>query len=319
MTPRPLRVAVVVNPRAVGRARLRTSALVSLRERTGVVAELDTRGGDADLARVAELLNSAQPDVLVAAGGDGTAGLALRALCETKQLERTALGFLPLGTGNNAARSFGLRSLREGAGALALAVDAIAAGPRREIDIGSADGRPFLGSLALGMDADVLALRNRIHRRLEPRGIDGGYSLYLGSFAASLLRGAHGGRARLWLDGVHETLALYNLAIVNAPIYAGPFRFDGGANDCADGLLDVLALASGREYVAEYPRAWLRHLRVQSGRRAPPSPLLRRAREIRVDFERPVPAQADGEELAPATSFRVRVLPRAVRICSPDS
>jgi diacylglycerol kinase family enzyme len=305
-----------VNPRAVGRARLRSDALASLRERAHVVAELDTEGGDADLARVTELLAATEPDVLVSAGGDGTAALVLRALCETKHLERTALGFLPLGTGNNAARSLGLRSLRDGAHARALAVGAIVSGPRREVDVGSADGRPFLGSLALGMDADVLALRNRIHRRLEPRGIDGGYSLYLGSFAASLLRGAHGGRARLWLDGVHETLSLYNLAIVNAPIYAGPFRFDG-ANDCADGWLDVHALASGREYVAEYPRAWLRHLRVQSGRRAAPSPLLRRAREIRVEFEQPVSAQADGEELAPAASYRVRVLPRALRVCVP--
>ena len=313
-----LRVAVVVNPRSDGRARLRSAALASLRERTRVVAELDTRGGDADLERVAELLAAAEPDVLVAAGGDGTAGLVLRALCETKRLERTALGFLPLGTGNNAARSFGLRALRDGPPALEWAVAAIASGRRREIDIGIADGRPFLGSFALGMDADLLALRNRIHRRLEPRGIDGGYSLYLGSFAASLLRGPHGGQARLWLDGVHETLALYNLAIVNAPIYAGPLRFDG-ANDCADGLLDVHALASGREYLSEYPRAWLRHLRVERGEQAAPSPLLRRAREIRVELARPVAAQADGEELAPATSFHVRVLPRALGICSPDA
>ena len=104
---------------------------------------------------------------------------------------------------------------------------------------------------------------------------------------------------------------------MNAPFYAGPLRFDG-ANDCADGLLDVHALASGREYVSEYPRAWLRHLRVQRGDRAAPSPLLRRAREIRVDFDRPVAAQADGEEIGAVASVRVRVLPRALRICSPD-
>ena len=91
--------------------------------------------------------------------------------------------------------------------------------------------------------------------------------------------------------------------MVNAPIYAGPFRFDG-ANDCADGLLDVHAVTSAGEYLSEYPSAWLRYLRVQGGARAAPSPLLRRAREIRVEFERPVAAQADGEELGAATSLR---------------
>jgi diacylglycerol kinase family enzyme len=313
-----LRVAVVLNPRSDARARLRGAALAALRERTNVVAELETRGGEGDLERASELLERVEPDVLVSAGGDGTARLLLRALHGTKHAGRTALGFLPLGTGNNAARSLGLRALRDGRAAIARAAAAIASGRRREIDVGLANGTPFLGSLALGMDADVLALRNRLHRRLEPRGVDGGYALYFGSFAASLLLGGHGGRARLSLDGVHETIALFNLAIVNAPVYAGPMRFDG-PNDCADGMLDVHALGSGREYLAEYPQAWLRYLRVRRGERAAPSPLLRRAREIRVELERPLPAQADGEELAPEASYHVRVLPRALRVCLPDS
>jgi diacylglycerol kinase (ATP) len=313
-----LRVAVVVNPRSRARARLRARSLERLRESVRVVAELDTRGAAADGERLAALVTDLEPDVLVAAGGDGTAGLALRALLETKRAERTALAFLPLGTGNNAARSFGLSALRDGDAALARAVAAIVSGPRRTVDAGLANDRPFLGSFTLGMDADLLALRNRLHRRLEPRGIEGGYSLYLGSFAASLLRGAHGGRAQLWLDGVRESCALYNLAIVNAPIYAGPFRFDG-ANDCADGLLDVHALASAGEYLTEYPGAWLRYLRVERGVRVAPSPRLRRAREIRVELERPVAAQSDGEALAAAASFQVRVLPGALRVCLPDS
>ena len=281
-----------------------------------MVAELDTRGDAGDGGRLAELVTATAPDVLVAAGGDGTARLALGALFETKSAESSALGFLPLGTGNNAARSLGLRALADGDAALTLAVAAIESGPRRAIDIGLVGGRPFLGSFAIGMDADVLALRNRMHRRLAPRGVEGGYTLYLAGFAGSLLRGAHGGTARLSLDGVRESCTLYNLAVVNTPIYAGPFRFDG-ANDSADGLLDVHAVASAGEYLSEYPSAWLRHLSVQGGRAPRPTPLLRRAREIRVEFDRPVAAEADGEELGAAASFEIRVLPRALRVCVP--
>jgi diacylglycerol kinase (ATP) len=309
------RVAVVVNPRARSLARVRERVLARLRAEAEIVGELATRGDADDARRLAELLAAAAPDVLVAAGGDGTANLALAALLATKSAERTALAFFALGTGNNAARSFGLRALRGGEAALALALGAILSGRERAIDAGLAGRRPFLGSLALGMDADVLALRNRVHRRLGPRGIEGGWSLYLASFAGSLAAGRHGGAARLELDGAREACALYNLAVVNAPIYAGPFRFDG-ANDCADGLLDVHAVSSAREYLTEYPSAWLRFLR---GDRARPSPRLRRAREIRVELERPVPAQLDGEELAPAASWEIRVLPRAVRVCLPVS
>jgi diacylglycerol kinase family enzyme len=309
-----LRVAAAINPRLRARVRETSEALARLRETTRVVAELDTRGDASDVRRVVELLTAAEPDVLVAVGGDGTAGLALRALLDAKRTEQTALAFLPVGTGNNAARSFGLRPLREGAGALARALAAIARGRRRSIDVGLFDGRPFLGSVAIGMDADVLALRNRIHRRLEGRA--GGYGLYLGGAVASLVRGDHGGRARLSLDGVCETRSLYNLAVVNAPVYAGPLRFDG-ENDCADGLLDVHAVASEWEYLTEYPSAWLRYLRVRQGGSAPPSRFLRRAREIRVEFERPVAAQADGEEIHASASFRIGVLPRALRVCLP--
>jgi diacylglycerol kinase family enzyme len=304
---------VVVNPRAPSRARLRETALARLRASARVVGELATRGDADDARRLEDLLAAAAPDVLVSAGGDGTVNLALGALLRTKSAERTALAFFPLGTGNNAARSFGLHDLAGGEAALALALGALAGGRERAVDVGLGGGRPFLGSLALGMDADVLALRNRVHRRLGPRGIEGGWSLYLASFAGSLAAGGHGGTARLTLDGVSETCTLYNLAVVNAPIYAGPFRFDG-ANDCADGRLDVVAVSSAREYLAAYPSAWVRFLR---GDRARPSPLLRRAREIRVELEHPVPAQLDGEELAPDASWEIRVLPAALRIRVP--
>ncbi len=307
------RVIVVVNPRSSAARRVRAGALAALRERSAVLSELATQGDAADGARIAALLAEHEPDVLVAAGGDGTIGLVLRALLEAKRSARTALGLLPLGTGNNAARSFGLRALRDGAPAIALAVAAIASGGRRAVDVGLVDERPFLGSVALGMDADVLALRNRLRARFD--GLGTGYGLYLGASLASLLS-AHGAPARLTLDGVTERLPLFGLSVVNAPVYAGPIRFDG-ANDCADGRLDVLALGSGREYVAEYASGWLRYLRAGRGAAVAPSASLRRAREIHVEFEQRVAAEADGELLGAATSYRIRVLPGALRLCLP--
>jgi diacylglycerol kinase (ATP) len=311
-----LSVAVVVNPRSSASERLRRQVLVRLRENASVVAEVATSGDAGDGERLSRLLRSSGPDVLVAAGGDGTAGLALRALLDAKRVEETALAILPLGTGNNAARSFGLRALRDGPDAVALAIRTIVAGPRRAIDVGLLDGRPFLGAVAIGMDADVLALRNRLHQRLAALGLDAGYALYLGASLGSLLS-PHGALARLTLDGKAERLDLFGLCVVNAPVYAGPIRFDA-ANDCADGQLDVLALRSGREYAAEYASGWRRYLRAQSGAALRPSARLRRAREIRVDFERPVAAQADGEWLGLAASYRITVLPGAVRLCLPD-
>ena len=311
-----LRIAAVVNARLRARARtLVSQALARLRESACLVAVLDTRGDDGDAGRLTDLVARGDLDVLVAAGGDGTVGLAAGALLEARRTESTALGFLPLGTGNNAARSFGLRSLRDGEAALRLALAAITAGPRREVDVGRVDRRVFLGSLAIGIDAAVLSLRNELQRHLERTGLDGGYGLYLGGALASLLR-RQGGPARIAIDGAWETQTIYGVAAINAPVYAGPLRFDG-ANDCDDGRLDVLVVSSAWEYLAEYASAWPRFLRVLHGRSAAPSPRLRRARQLVVELERPLCAQADGEELEPSASFHVDVLPCALRICTP--
>ena len=78
-----LRVAVVVNPRSSASERLRGQGLARLRESSSVVAELATSGDASDGERLARLVSSCGPDVLVAAGGDGTASLALRSLLET--------------------------------------------------------------------------------------------------------------------------------------------------------------------------------------------------------------------------------------------
>ena len=317
MTNRSLRVALVVNHRASASPRTCEAGLAALRETVQVVVERETKGDASDLASVSASLRDAEPDVLVAAGGDGTVNLALRTLLAADAVERTALAILPLGTGNNVARSFGLRPLQEGPRAVAKALRAIEHGPRRAVDVGVLGDWPFLGSVALGMDADVLALRNRLDARLSRAGLGSGYGLYLAASLGSLFA-AHGAKARLTLDGKQEQLPLFGLCVVNAPVYAGPIRFDA-ANDCTSGRLGVLALRSAREYALEYAAGWVRYLRAARGAAPRPSARLSRAREIDVAFERPVPAQLDGEWLGAAAAYRIELQPAAVRLCLADS
>ena len=313
------RVALVVNPRpcAGPRARVAAAAIARLRASSCVAAEVETRGDADDASRIAAALEQARADVAVAAGGDGTVGLVVAALLRLPEEARPALAILPLGTGNNTARSFGLRSLRrERDRAVELAVAAITSGARRAIDVGFVGERPFLGAFAVGLDGEILRLRNRMQRHFEAAGARTGYGLYLASFALSFVSAQRRFGARIVLDGVEERRMLYNAVVTNAPVYAGPLRFDG-ENDCADGLLDLHAVASAARYVAEYPRAWLRYLRVLHGAHAAPSPLLLRAREILVELDRPVAALIDGEEIDAAPCYRLHVLPRAIRVCTP--
>jgi len=333
------RLIAVRNPRAGGAAgeAMWQRARRGLEAGGEVVEWLETRGDGGDLDRLGAALASARPEVLLAAGGDGTVGDAVAALLRLEPAARPALALLPMGTGNNVARALGLRAVRSAgedavdeAVAAALAgggmrggavaageteVPPRRAGARRRIDVGLANGRSFVGSFALGMDADILALRNRLCRRLGLGGGLSGYALYLASCAANLLA-PHGGEARLRLDGREEAVQIYNLVVTNTPLYAGEFRFDGD-DHADDGRLDLHCVAGARDYLREHPAAWRRHVRHGRGERVAPSPLLRRAAAIEVELGRPVAAQVDGEELAPAARFELRVVPAAIAVCAP--
>jgi diacylglycerol kinase family enzyme len=312
-------VALLVrNARARGpaSAALVTRALADLRATSRFAAEIATRGDGADKRRIADAIAQNDATLVAVAGGDGTVSAAVEALLAFAKDARPALAILPAGTGNNAARSFGLPALRSGDHAIATALAAIERGERREVDVGLANERPFLGSFALGLDGAILRARNRLEPKLAALGLRSDYGLYLASFALCFATGQRRFATRLVLDGVAERRELYNAVVTNAPVYAGPLRFDG-PNDCADGVLDLHATESASRYLAEYPQAWIRYLRVLRGAAVAASPLLRRAREFEIEPDRPVPALVDGEVWNGAASYRIQVLPRAIRLCMP--
>jgi len=249
---------------------------------------------------------------VIAAGGDGTVRDVAEAIT-LAGVDPPALALAPVGTANNAARALGLASCRPGReAALDLAVHAALAGGERRIDLGRANGRVFVGSVAIGMDADILVMRDRLCAR-TPRLL-AGYPLYLWCCAVNFLR-PHGGPATI-ADPVRRAVKIYNLLVTNTPIYAGEFRFADG--ECfADGVLDVLLAESVGQYGRSYPAAWPRHLRAQAGCSVRPDRRLSRAERLTVELEALVAWQLDGEEMPAAQRFEIEVVPGALRVCVP--
>ena len=199
-------IALVVNPRSTtGRAAAVWSRAARELHRRGTVrGEVETAADGANVERIRRMIGEVQPAVVVAAGGDGTVSDTARAIAEAPPGDPPALAILPLGTANNVARSLGLESLlRRGEPAVDLALGAIFGGSGRRIDLGAVGERYFVGSLAIGMDADILLTRNRLRHRLALDGTVGGYPLYLWSCAVNVLR-RHGARARLRADGIER-------------------------------------------------------------------------------------------------------------------
>lgn len=135
----------------------------------GVIAGLETLGHTLQLVGLQGLPSlrieletalAGNPDGLIAIGGDGLVHLAVNALAGTS----VPLGIIPVGTGNDIARSIGI-PLGSVQAALAVLAESLAGEPRR-IDLGRirSAGRPdvwFAAACSAGLDALVNARANR--------------------------------------------------------------------------------------------------------------------------------------------------------------
>lgn len=91
-------------------------------------------------------------DVIMVGGGDGTISAAAARLMGSNK----ALAVLPAGTMNLFARSLNIPL------ALDAAVEAFATGRRKQVDIATANGRPFVHQLSVGMHAKMVELREKM-------------------------------------------------------------------------------------------------------------------------------------------------------------
>ena len=121
-------------------------------EGAGHKAKIRVVGSRQVLSALEDAARDASGDILMAAGGDGTVSAAAACARDSGK----ALAVLPAGTMNLFARSLGIPlSLDE-------AVAAFASGHIREVDIASANGRPFVHQFSVGMHPRIVEMRSRM-------------------------------------------------------------------------------------------------------------------------------------------------------------
>ncbi|MEO5565328.1 MAG: diacylglycerol kinase family protein [Luteimonas sp.] len=154
---RPL--ALIVN---AGSGRGRTTpargpdALRAAFAQAGLGIEVHALSPGEDMEALLDRALGSNPSGLVAAGGDGTVNaVAARALRQD-----LPLGVLPLGTLNHFARDLGIPDDLEAA------VQVIAAGAERRVDVATANDRVFLNNASIGLYATIVVDRERQQRRL---------------------------------------------------------------------------------------------------------------------------------------------------------
>src|SRR5437660_10041865 len=157
------RFFAIVNPAAGGgrSAKLAGPALTRLREK-GLRIDVIASTGQGHAVQLAREAYDQGYRHFLAVGGDGTAHEILNGVFARRPaVERIALGFLPMGTGNSFLRAFA----KEGA---ADSLDALVEGRTRSVDLlklTHATGEIYsFNLLSVGFTADVAALTNRMFK-----------------------------------------------------------------------------------------------------------------------------------------------------------
>ncbi len=286
---------LVLNP-AAGRGR-------AAARRVGISAHLEKRGVEAvwhvtkepgDAGRIARGL--ADGTLVVAVGGDGTVHEVAAACAGTERL----MGVLPVGSGNDYVKALGVGTR------LAKALEVVAGGTVRTVDVGEANGVRFVNGLGVGFDAEVAA------GVAEAPKILGGFGGYLWS-VGRLLWGleCHGASLSLG-DGEAFEVETILVAVALGTTYGARFRL-APASRLDDGLFDVIwsEKVSRAEVLRLIPA-------VLGGRHLSHSKIrFARASEIELSLAEPTPAHVDGEMLPPTKNFHARVLPGALRVLAP--
>ena len=263
-------------------------------------AEIRLTGRRGSAARFASTAIRKGCDVIIAAGGDGTLNEVINGIGEN--LGEARVGLIPLGTGNDFARTIGVPT------ELDEAIDVIAAGETRAIDlvrVTSDEVRYFVNVSAGGFSGLV-------DEKLTPQmKKTWGPLAYLRGAAAALSE-LRAYRTTLAFDNSESLmLDLYNVVVANGRYVAGGTMIAPEAS-IDDGLLDIVL-------IPKRPATELALLGAQVAMGTHLSSdtiVFRRAANLTVNSKPGMWFNVDGE-LVGNEPARFEILPRALRFIAP--
>jgi len=233
---------------------------------------------------------------IVVAGGDGT-------VCEAAEgLHRAGggeLAILPLGTGNDGARTLGVPLVMEDA------VRAAVNGRTREVDLIRVGARVVLNAIGIGLTGDI---NDRAASIKWVRGI----AVYLLASVSALFR-YRMQVVRMVTDRQEYQGSMLILAVHGGPTTGGGFALTPAAV-IDDGLLDACLVPE-----VGVPGRLVRLAAAMGGTLGRKTGTLElQARRLDLHFDRPLPAHLDGNSVTlEPPMVRFEVLPGALKVVVP--
>lgn len=290
-------VGVIYNPMA-GTRPLPRSFETRAREilsRIRPGAELDMRATQyaGHASELAEEMARSGYHAVFAAGGDGTMNETARGLLGSS----SALGILPLGSGNGLARHLGLPQ------SPIQAWETLLPAPARPIDSALANEHPFF--LAAGIGFEGIVARRFAEQKTR------GFFQYLNSSARAFFQ-YRPVTCRAAADGRAQEARFFTSVFANGSQYGNNARISPGSR-LDDGLLQWVQ-------VLPFPMTAAPGLfiRLMTGR-LPGSPWWKTCsfRNLIIESDLPLPGHTDGEPRNFGTRLEVKVLPASLHLLIP--
>jgi diacylglycerol kinase (ATP) len=280
----PAAIRFLVNPGARnGAARAALDRVRVLAGRLGAGLVVSRRVGD--LAEQARRAAQDGIERLLAVGGDGTMHHAVQGLAGSA----TALGVIPLGSGNDLALALGTpRGLED-------AIRHALAAPVRRIDLIRAGDTWCVGYAGAGFDSEVAIRANQVRWGR-------GRWIYPWSALRTLVSFEPPFAKVVWDGGTFEGRVMF-VDATNLPTYGGGMRIAPSAR-IDDGLLDLLLMkeVSRSTFLSVFPKVY-KGLHVGH-----PAILLEPARRVEIEFDLPVELYGGGEPIRPVPAGEKIVL-----------
>ncbi|MDY5004055.1 diacylglycerol kinase family protein [Olsenella sp. YH-ols2221] len=255
--------------------------------------------GPGDAVHIAA--NAQGYDTVLVLGGDGVIHEAANGLMQIPKASRPTLGPIPLGSGNDYARTLHItRNKPE------KALEELLDGRKIAADLGLVNGVYFVQTLSFGLDA-AIALDTMNHRSTG-RGAhlfaDSGFKIFSSA--------KQGYAFKAEIDGVPAAGNEAVFAVQVGPTYGGGFRVcpkavvdDGKLDVCYSKTLPAVPVTLGIFCLARFGlHTHSKHL------------FFAQPKHITIDFESAPPCQVDGERLE-GTHFDISICPGALEVLIP--
>lgn len=195
----------IINPTAGGG---RSKSLIPIIEeemkKRNINYELTITQNPKEAIKIAEQ-NADKFSAIVAVGGDGTVNEVAKGLINKR---RGVLGVIPCGTGNDFGKGIGISM------DVKKAIEILARGNTKKIDLGKINGYSFLNIASIGFDTEVVISTNKIKPIIK------GTISYILGILITLLR-YKSKDVTLIIDGKHYYRRLVLLAVGNGRCYGG--------------------------------------------------------------------------------------------------